>query len=240
MAAVTLSNRRIAILEDNPINRDRLSGMVKLCGGIPVPVDGPAPKLTSLKAFFTFQDIQLVICDHHLSEKGDYAPYYGAQAVAESYRHGIGGILVTAFEQDDAELSLRRFRRHIPALIRSPEDFERGKLQAALLQADREVRGHLPSLERTPHRTIMTVRHVEPRGPNRIVKVMMSQWDSDQEVGFPIDIVPESLHVAVKPGSMLIAEVNIEAARQEDLYFDKFELPNSDALKKAKSLFNHP
>lgn len=240
MAATSLSNRRIAIFEDNPNNRERLSGMVKLSGGIPVPVDGPAPKLIGLKAFFASQNIQLVICDHHLSERGDYAPYYGAQAVAESYKQGIGGILVTAFEKDDAELSLRRFRRHIPALIRSPEDFERGKLEAALLQADREVREHLPSLERAPHRAIMTVRHVEPRGPNRIVKVMMSQWDSDQEVGFPMDIVPESLRVAVKPGGMLIAEVNIEATRQEDLYFYNFELPNANALKKAKTLFDHP
>jgi len=240
MAAVTLSNRRIAILEDYPSNRDRLSSMVKLSGGVPVPVNGPAPKLNELKGFFTDQNIQMVICDHHLSERGDYAPYYGAQAIAECYRHGIGGILITAFEKDDAELSLRRFRRHIPALIRSPEDFERNKLQAALLQADREVREHSPPIERIPHRTIMTVRHVEPRGPNRIVKVMMSQWDAAEEVGFPLDLVPNNLQMAVKPGSMLIAEVNIEAARQEDLYFDKFELPNSDALQNAKTLFDRP
>ncbi len=240
MAAFTLSNRRIAILDDSPTNRERLSGMVKLCGGVPVPIDAPAPKLIGLKAYFASQHIQLVICDHHLSEKGDYAPYYGAQAVAESYRQGVGGILVTAFEKDDAELSLRRFRRHIPALIRSPEDFDRGKLQAALLQAEREVREHSPSRERIPHRTIMTIQRVNPHGSNKIVKVMMSQWDATQEVGFPLDLVPKELQAAVQPGSMLIAEVNIEAARQEDLFFDKFELPNTDVLKKAETLLDRP
>lgn len=240
MAAITLSNRRIAILEDNPTNRDRLSGMVKLCGGVSVPVDGPAPTLTGLKAYFTSQHVQLVICDHHLSERGDYAPYYGAQAVAECYQQGIGGILVTAFEKDDAELSLRRFRRHIPALIRSPEDFDRGKLQAALLQADREVREHSPPLERIPHRTIMTVQRIEPRGSVKVVKVIMSQWNASQEVGFPLDLVPVAFQAAVKPGKLLIAQVNIEAARQEDLFFDNFELPDANALKKAKTILGRP
>jgi len=240
MAAITLSNRRIAILEDNPTNRDRLSGMVKLCGGIAVPVDGPAPRLRGLKAYFTSQRIHLVICDHHLSERGDYAPYYGAQAVAESYRQGIGGILVTAFEKDDAELSLRRFRRHIPALIRSPEDFDRGKLVAALLQADREVREYSPSLERIPHRTIMTVQRIEPRGSTKVVKVIMSQWNASQAVGFPLDLIPKAFQAAVKPGELLIAQVNIEAVRQEDLFFDKFELPDANALKTAKTILGSP
>jgi hypothetical protein len=69
---------------------------------------------------------------------------------------------------------------------------------------------------------------------------MMSQWDSKQEVGFPLDLVPKKLQAAVKPGKLLIAEVNIEAERQEDLFFDKFELPDADVLKKAKALFGRP
>ncbi len=68
----------------------------------------------------------------------------------------------------------------------------------------------------------------------------MSQWNATQEVGFPLDLVPKELQVAVQPGNMLIAEVNIEAARQEDLFFDKFELPNPNVLEKAKTIFDHP
>lgn len=47
-------------------------------------------------------------------------------------------------------------------------------------------------------------------------------------------------HPAVKPGNLLIAEVNIEADRQEDLFFDTFELPNADVLKKADTILDHP
>lgn len=240
MPSTALANRRIAIFEDNPRNRERLSDMVTRCGATALPVDGPTPKLNGLKSFLAQQNVQMVVCDHHLSQQRDYAPFLGAQAVAQCYTLGIAGILVTAFENNDAESSLRMYRRHIPALVRSPEDFDRAHLEFALLSAYKEVRENEPPLERIPHRTIMTVKRIEPRGNSMVVKVMMSQWDAEQEVGFPLELVPRKIQTAVKPGNMLIAEVNIEAARQEDLYFDKFELPNADVLKKAKTLFVRP
>jgi CheY-like chemotaxis protein len=240
MPSTALSNRRIAIFEDNLRNRERLSDMVTRCGATALPVDSPAPKLSDLSAYLNSQRANMVVCDHHLSQQKDYAPYLGAEAVAKCYALGIAGILVTAFESADAESSLRVFRRHIPALVRSPQDLDRNHLEAALLRADSEVREKRPSRERIPHRTIMTVQRIEPRSTSKVVKVMMAQWDATQEVGFPLDLVPKKFHAGVKPGKMLIAEVNIEAARQEDLFFDKFELPDADVLKKAKNLFGRP
>lgn len=240
MASTTLSNRRIAIFEDNPLNRERLSDMVTRCGATALPVAGPTPKLSGLQAFLKTQRANMVVCDHHLSQKKDYAPFLGAEAVAQCYRLGIAAILVTAFESTDAESSLRRFRRHIPALVRSPDNFDRQHVEAALLQAEKEVQGNSPARERVPHRSIMTVQRIEQRGDSKVVKVMMSQWDSKQEVGFPLDLVPKKFQASVKPGKLLIAEVNIEAERQEDLFFDKFELPDADVLKKAKALFGRP
>ena len=239
MPASTLSERGIAIFEDDPRNRERLSDMVTRFGATALPVTGPTPALTGLKAFLNTQRANMVVCDHHLSQKSDYAPFLGAEAVAMCNRLGITAILVTAFESADAESSLRLFRRYIPALVRSPDNFDRAHVEAALIQADREVRENKPSRERVPYRTIMTVQRVESRGESRIVKVMMAQWDSKQEVGFPLDLVPKAIHSEVKPGNMLFAEVNIDAARQEDLYFDKFEIPNADVLKSARSMFIH-
>jgi hypothetical protein len=239
MAAATLANRRVAVLEDSDQRREQLCGLVKLCRGIPVPSVGRAPDLNALPDYFAKERIELLVSDHRLYERGDYATYCGAQAVAVSYLHGVGGIVLTAYERNDADNSLRRSRRWIPALVHSKE-LTHETFQAALLTADREVREHQILTERIPHRTIMTVKSVEPRGTSKVVKVMMSQWDATTEVGFPLDLVPKKLQAAVKPGNMLIAEVNIEAARQEDLYFDKFELPDADVLKKAKALFGRP
>ena len=239
MAAATLANRRVAVLEDSDQRREQLCGLVKLCRGIPVPSVARAPDLSALPNYFVKERIELLVSDHRLYERGDYATYCGAQAVAESYRHGVGGIVLTAYEPNDADNSLRLSRRWIPALLHSKE-LTHESLRAALLMADKEVREHQIPVERIPHRTIMTVKSIESRGTTKVVKVMMSQWDAAKEVGFPLDLVPRNLQAAVKPGNMLIAEVNIEAARQEDLYFDKFELPDADVLKKAKNLFGRP
>jgi len=239
MAAATLVNRRVAVLEDSDQRREQLCGLVKLCRGIPVPSVGRAPDLSRLPDYFAKERIELLVSDHRLYERGDYATYCGAQAVAESYRHGVGGIVLTAYEPNDADNSLRLSRRWIPALLHSKE-LTHESLRVALLVADREVREHQIPIERIPHRTIMTVKSIEPRGASKVVKVMMSQWDADQEVGFPLNLVPKKFQAAVKPGSLLFAEVNIEAARQEDLYFDNFELPDADILKKAKTLFGRP
>jgi hypothetical protein len=239
MAAATLANRRIAVLEDNDQRREQLCGLVKLCRGVPVPSVERAPDLSALPDYFAKERIELLVSDHRLYERRDYATYCGAQAVAVSYRHGVGGIVLTAYERNDADDSLRRSRRWIPALVHSKE-LTHDTFLAALLTADREVRKHQVPIERVPYRTIMTVKSIEPRGTSKVVKVMMSQWDATQEVGFPLDLVPKELQAAVKPGNMLFAEVNIEAARQEDLYFHNFELPDADVLKRAKTLFGRP
>jgi hypothetical protein len=239
MASPTLQNRRIAIFEDSVSKRERLCSLVRLCRGVPIPAVQHAPKLDALRAYFKSERIELLVSDHRLFEHHDYATYCGAQAVAESYRLGIGGIVLTAYGRNDADSSIRLNRRWIPALLHSKE-LTPDSLQSALLVADQEVRNHHVPRDRVPHRTIMTVQRIEPRGDTKIVKVMMSQWDSKQEVGFPLDLVPKKFQVAVKPGNLLIAEVNIEAERQEDLFFDTFELPNADALKKAKALFGRP
>ncbi|MSU58981.1 MAG: hypothetical protein EXS35_12580 [Pedosphaera sp.] len=236
MPEATITNRRVAILEDNDRKRDRLCGLIKLCRAVPVPVVGHAPQLNALPEFLSTERIDLLVCDHRLFEHGDYAPYYGAQAVERSYHAGVGGVVQTAYERNDAEISLRRSRRWIPALVHSKE-LTHVTLNAALLQADQEVREKRPTLERIPHRTIMTVRRVELHGATKVVKVVMSQWSAEQEVGFPLDIVPVKMRSSVAPFKMLIAQVNIEAASQEDLFFENFELPNPDVLKKAQSLF---
>ncbi len=240
MPSTALLNRRVAIFEDNPRSRERLSDMVTRCGATALPEAGPTPNLNGLKAYLERQHIHLVVCDHHLSQHRDYAPFLGAEAVAKCYSLGIAAILVTAFEKTDAEASLRVFRRHIPALVRSPEDLDRAHLEAALVRADLEVRENKPIRERIPHRTIMTVQNIELRGSTKVVRVLMSQWDVAQEVCFPLQMVPAKIRPAVKPGKLLIAQVNIEAARQEDLYFDEFQLPDAQALEKAKTILGNP
>src|SRR5262245_44376612 len=85
MRSRSLNKQRVAILEDDPGNRDRWTSLVAMCGAVPVPVQPPAPSLSGLGRFLTRGKISLVLCDNRLFDH-DYADYYGAAAVAESYR----------------------------------------------------------------------------------------------------------------------------------------------------------
>lgn len=234
-----LSNERIAILEDDPISRERLSDYVKGIGGVPAPVGPRAPALVDFNAFLGNEGISMVVCDHRLFERGNYAAYYGAEALKEAYRSGRGGVLVTAWEKDDAELSIREYRRWIPALIHST-DLRRNTLESALLLADREARQHQPAPQRIGYRSIMAVTNLIPTGDRVIVKVVMSQWNPNLEVGFPLHMLPEEMRRSASPGNLLIAQVNLDAECAEDLFFDEFELPDPDVLKKSKAFFNRP
>ena len=236
MALKTLKNQRVAILEDNPDNRDRWTEMVARFGAEPVPIASPAPALRNLEQFLTTHRISMVLCDNRLFEHGSYADYSGAEAVAASYRSGRGGVLVTAYENADAETFIRPHRRWIPVLIHAMQ-LKSKSLESGLLEANREVREHSPSRERMSHRTILTIRSIIEKGTTIIVKVMMSQWNAQIEVGFPLELIPARIHSSIVPGAMLIAQVNIEATRAEDLFFENFEQPDSNALKKSKTLF---
>lgn len=233
-AMPTLEHQRVAILEDDPDKRRQWGAMVKLGGGVPHAPD-EAPALSDLNDYLDRENISLMLCDHHLWDH-DYASYSGAEALEQGYKHGCGGVLVTGYVPEDAERTIRQHRRWIPALLQ-PIDLNHKLLKEKLLLADQEVRAHNPPKERMPYRTIMTVRRIVQAGGDTIVKVMMSQWRPPAEVGFPINMLPEEFRAHATPGSMLIAQVNIEAERAEDLFFDNFELPNPDVLKKSRTLF---
>jgi hypothetical protein len=181
----------------------------------------------------------MIICDHRLFEHGNYANYTGARAVAESYRSGCGGVLVTSYEEEDAELSIREYRRWIPSLIHSTH-LRPDTLVTALLEADNEARQKILAKNRIPYRTVMTIQRILNRGTDKIVKVMMCQWNTIEEVGFPLRLIPQNIQNKIEPGNMLIAQVNIDANRAEELYFDEFEIPDPDVLKKSQTYFIHP
>lgn len=231
-------NQRIAILEDDSRNRVRLSALVKITGGIPV-ADSCAPKFSEIDNYLMKENISMMICDHRLFEHAHYANYTGAMAIAACYKSGRGGVLVTSWEKEDAETTIREYRRWIPSLVHST-DLGPETLVAALNEADKEARQKIPAKNRKPYRTLLTVQRIIETGQGKIVKVVMSQWNINEEVGFPINLITPGLHAKIEPGDMLIAKVNIEAKRAEELYFDEFEIADPDVLKKSQHYINHP
>ncbi len=84
------------------------------------------------------------------------------------------------------------------------------------------------------YRTIMTIRRVKHAAGGPAIRVIMGQWHPGAEVEIPLRLVPESMRAHAQGiGNMLIAQVNIEAQRSEDLVFSDFELPDSECVRAA-------
>ena len=182
------------------------------------------------------------VCDHRLFEL-DYARFYGAEAVAGFYdSRSIAPVLLTGYEDEDAETSIRRYRRKIPSLLHA-KDVSPNRLMSGLRDAQREAIEGIVRPERQSCPAVMTVTDMvsaEMRdGQEAVVRVIVAQWNPEEPVGFPLSMVPEQIRKAVVPGAFLYADVNVDAHRQEDLFFENFSLPDPDDVQAADTLFDN-
>lgn len=72
----------------------------------------------------------------------------------------------------------------------------------------------------------MTIKDIN----NGIVTVMIGQWFPDKEAHFPIGIIPEGIKSYILVGNLLLAKVNLDADKSEDLIFEDFEIPDQDII----------
>lgn len=159
------------------------------------------------------------IFDHHLSTY-NFARCSGAEAVAVSYDQQFPAVLITAYSNADID-GIRRFRRRVPALL-TPEQADPDSIQRAFEVCVLEFKQHfLPS--RKPMKTLVRVEDVdlEPKMP--IVYAIVTAWNSEEVVRFPLDVMPERLRSRAIAGARFYAVVNIGAESQTDLYLEQFE-----------------
>jgi hypothetical protein len=225
----------IAILEDQPRGRERLVTMLTQRGFFPIPISPRAPSLDELAGHLQEIGAKGVVCDHRLTEH-NYATFLGAEAVAAAYHAGVGGVLVTNYEREDSETSIRRSRRWVPELLHSAT-LDPADLAFAVSRAVCEASGEYLAPARTSYRTLIRVVDVVTRNQVRMARVSISQWQAKTIVAFPVDMVPEFLRDGVVPGALLVAQVNVDAERSEDLFFDDFQAPDPNAIRDAQTIF---
>ena len=223
-----MKRKKVAILDDRPQNRERYADYLAQIGYDPAPYDQCIQSLEILENDIKADLIKWLICDHRLNE-GKYATFLGAQAVARFYEAQIPALLLTGFEKTDADTTIRPFRQKIPVLLHNI-DVTPAKIEEGFEIAYREVVENLIPPERQPCRSIMTVTDIVPKGDISVVKVILTQWDSSREVGFPASMLPGEISGILKPDLMLIADVNVDAEKAEDLFFANFTIPEKDVL----------
>jgi hypothetical protein len=173
-----------------------------------------------------------LVCDHRLNE-GNFAKFEGGEAVAALYESQWPALLVTDYGEREL-LSIRRYRRRVPVLIRGGRldpDAIAGGIEA---WEEEVINANMP-LWRRPRSTIVIIDEVDDGPKGRMLTVFVPRWNQHESVCLPEDMLPQDFRPDLKKGRMLTATVNTDADNIEDLYFEDFKLTPDEELKHEKT-----
>jgi hypothetical protein len=226
-AAVAMPRRRVAVADDNPEYRAQKSQLIELAGFQAVPLPGQYADVNAFLHALGNSGASALVCDHKLSE-GNYAGFQGVEAVAHLYGSVTPALLVTDYVDSDLKYSIRKYRKRVPVLIRGSE--MRPKVIRAGIEAwEKEVIHKEIPVARRPRRTFVVIDEIASPGNGSMYTVFIPRWREHEAVSLPVDSIADDVRLGLKKGSILIASVNTEAERIDDLYFENFETtPDED------------
>jgi len=169
------------------------------------------------------------VCDHYLKQHKRVG-FSGAEAVALLTSAQVPTCLITMYPMD-GDVDIRRYRGLIPSLLLRA-DAGVDELAAALLRSYEEVHSGR-SRDRVPYRTAISVERVSDEAGEPVADVLVSGWQQDETVRFPLRIIPNDLQPrdpSDLEGTILFAEVNLGAERSLDLFFQNFEAAPPSSL----------
>lgn len=221
------SIERVAIIDDDQHEANVMSVLVEDAGFKPKILenrfDSPRELAEAIR-----NEAQAAVCDHRLRHH-DYARFDGAALVAQLYELRIPSLLVTQFINIDADVSIRRWRHRVPALLRRDEaDSER--IRQGLMVCFQELAGNPPP-DRKPWRTMVRVEGIGRESGEDVIDAIVPSWNPREAVRFPCSLLPTQLRGDVQEGFRLLARVNIGAKDATDLFLYDFERapePDSD------------
>ncbi len=232
MSAAVIAPLSVAIVNDDETYQDSWSLQVAEAGYQPYIVRRPANRAfrsIGELADEVEQHALFAVFDHRLAPKG-LAQFTGAETIAALYdRHRIAPLLVTTWEKQDADTTIRLHRKKVPVLL-SAQDFDDPEIIRTCFEAcAREVHSGEVPLERRAWRTAVQIEDRDDNSKIKVVDALIPGWNPEVKVRFPLDLItPELQHLALA-GQVFFALVNTGASREEDLFFSDFELaPEAD------------
>jgi CheY-like chemotaxis protein len=226
----------ILIVDDDRESRSSYELVARAAGFRVQPVQGPVRNVGELLEVARKWKAKFALCDHRLSE-GHYARFSGAEAVARCNQTHLPAVLTTRYQRSDVDTSIRQWRRWIPCLVPST-DISPPNLRAACETCQREVVDSIVPVGRRGYRAVLTVKDIVPKANDNVVKVIVTQWNPREQVGFPLSMLPAQLRRRIEMGSFLLATVNTAAESSDDLFFEDFELPHPDDVKSVLAQFS--
>ena len=217
--------RKIALVDDDPAEREAISILLVDAGFEPIVIDRLEMTLeAAAEQLRTASDV--AVCDNRLSRRG-LASFSGAALVACLYDQRFPALLVSGYLKDDQDGSIREYRDKIPVSL-SKNETNVEQLTRGIGTCIDEAAGYV-NPERYGIRSL--IRIVERRKHNNedFVGAIVPAWSVDETVWFPtsllgdlIDILPDT--GVIQPDTYLLGNVNVGAVVSGDLYFKDFEL----------------
>lgn len=218
---------QVAIINDDPSDRDVWSLQIEEAGYLPVIIEQPTGRAFASVAELLDQvegHAKWAVCDHRLSPRG-MAQFYGAEAVALlNQRRRTPALLVTTWNKIDVDVSIRRYRSNVPILLSADEFQDPIIIRAQLRACSLEVIDGLIPAHRIARKTLI---HVETRTTESgvdVVDAVIPGWNPNTKVRFPLELVERNLWDHVREGTYFLAYVNRGAEKEEDLFLERFEL----------------
>ena len=217
-------NARVALVDDDPAERETVSLQLEDAGFEPILVDKLS--LTVESAVDQLRSMAVAaVCDHRLSPRG-LANFTGAELVAGLYDRQFPAVLLSGYLQDDQDVSIRRYRDKIPVLL-SRQTSSSGHLRDGIATCQGEINGNV-NPERLGMRSLIRVIDRRRESSDDIVSVIVPAWSQEKFVRIPTSLLGEFVTMLpesgeVRPRLYLIGTVNIGAQSASDLFFNDFE-----------------
>ncbi len=218
----------VTIIDDDVDAARAIESQVQDIGGFQTRLitEGPFQDVSKLASEFV-QGQTCVLCDHRLSYRG-LASFYGAEFVAYCNQHQTPALLLTQFSEQDVDVSIRRYRRHVPVLL-PRHDLSSQSIQLGLTSCWQELRGDILA-NRRPYRTLVEIVELKREDDEDVADALIPGWKTDVAVRFPMGLIENKFHsevksaIAEKKRAYLFAQVNIGADSGDELFFEDFEL----------------
>jgi len=235
---------KIAIVDDEQQARETLAETLELVGFETFIVEKSFNEVKTLAEYIQ-ANAQAVICDHRLSDRG-LASFTGSELMPSLYSNKFPSLLITQYTETDINVSIRKYRESIPVVLERDDlvdlfdlNIIADKVKRGLETCSKEFQGIMSSARR-PHRTLVHVIDITTDSNEEVAEVFVPSWNRHRAVRFPVSQIPENLLDTLKSqlkqekDSWLIARVNTEAEKSDDLYFTLFEpapeLDDNDGL----------
>lgn len=205
---------RVTVIDDDADGRDDLMDQLRDLDFEPSAVTGHFGKdIDRLLSEVWAQSPAFVICDHKLQPQ-NLASFHGLDVVRRLVEMKTAAMLLTMYQSTD-RLELRAHRHAVP-IIMGRDAFDPEAISSYADICFREIAAD-PVDERRPHRTLIRVDWIDETTGN--IDAMVVHWSPDRAVILPSTCVDEAIRSKIVPGAFLMADVNIGAQTEDELYF---------------------